>query len=341
MFRNCLDWIAYGFARCLIACIQAMPVDMADSFCRILSGILAMPSGIRRKTFDQNMRLIFPNATEAQKQRLCRAMWHHLLLMVCEIAWAPRRLHLANWSNVLKLRHNRLLLRYLLSERPAVIVTGHFGNFEVGGYLVGLMGFPTVTIARRLDNEPLHRFVERFRSTHGQFMVDKEGCAPLIDRHLSRNGTLSLLADQHAGDKGCWSRFMGADASCHKALALFSLTSGAPMLVAATLRSGRPMHFSTDCFAVADPRNDPDGICGGVRSLTQWYNDRMAEAILPAVEQYWWVHRRWRPKPGKNGAGQNGPGKAKAEPISHRPDTAHDATPDVTPDASHGRSAAA
>jgi KDO2-lipid IV(A) lauroyltransferase len=299
MFRKFVDLAAFCLLRSLIAVIQTMPLDMVDSLCRLLARVLAHRAGIRRRTFDQNMQLIFPDSNPGQQQELCRAMWHHLMLMVCEIAWAPRRLHLANWSQVVQLRHNRVLLKYLLSERPSVIVTGHFGNFEIGGYLVGLMGFPTVTIARRLDNEPLHRYVEQFRSTHGQFMVDKEGCAPLIDRHLSRAGTLSLLADQHAGDKGCWSQFMGADASCHKALALFALTSGAPLLVAATRRAGRPMYFETDCFAVADPQHDPDSICGGVRTLTQWYNYRLAEAISPAIEQYWWVHRRWRPKPVK------------------------------------------
>jgi Kdo2-lipid IVA lauroyltransferase/acyltransferase len=302
MFRKITDLFAYCVFRSLIAVIQTMPLDMGDSFCRLLAHVLSHRAGIRRRTFEQNMELIFPASTPAQRQELCRAMWHHLMLMVCEIAWAPRRLHLTNWSQILRLRHNRLLLQYLLNERPAVIVTGHFGNFEIGGYLIGLMGFPTVTIARRLDNEPLHRYVEKFRSTHGQFMVDKEGCAPLIDRHLSRSGTLSLLADQHAGDRGCWSKFLGADASCHKALALFALTSKAPLLVAATRRAGRPMYFETGCYAVADPQHDCEAVCTGVRGLTQWYNHRLAEAIAPAIEQYWWVHRRWRPKPGRRNA---------------------------------------
>ncbi|HBJ35013.1 MAG TPA: lipid A biosynthesis acyltransferase [Planctomycetaceae bacterium] len=302
MFRKSIDLVAYGVARCLIAVVQTMPLDMADSFCRVLAACLSMPGAIRRRTFDKNMELVFPESTGQQRQNLCRAMWHHLMLMICEIAWAQRRLHLVNWTKVLRIRNNRVMIKHLLAERPAVIVTGHFGNFEVGGYLVGLMGFPTVTIARRLDNEPLHRFVERFRGTHGQFMVDKEGCAPLIDRHLSRKGALSLLADQHAGDKGCWSRFLGVDASCHKALALFSLTSGAPMMVSATRRAGRPMYFEAACIAAVDPQDDPAGICSGVRTLTQWYNDQMAVAIGPAVEQYWWVHRRWRPKPARAAA---------------------------------------
>lgn len=312
MLRKFVDLVGYAIVRCMIAVVQTMPLDMVDCFCRMLALVLSHPGGIRRRTFDKNMELIFPESTDQQRQQLCRAMWHHLMLMVCEIAWAQRRLHLCNWSKVLRMGRNRLILKHLLAERPAVIVTGHFGNFEVGGYLIGLMGFPTVTIARRLDNEPLHRFVERFRGTHGQFMVDKEGCAPLIDRHLAGGGVLSLLADQHAGDKGCWSRFLGADASCHKALALFSLTSGAPMMVSATRRIGRPMSFEAVCFAAIDPHDDPQGICSSVRTLTQWYNDQIGLAIQRSPEQYWWVHRRWRPKPGKPATSANIPALTKA-----------------------------
>jgi KDO2-lipid IV(A) lauroyltransferase len=226
-------------------------------------------------------------------------MWHHLLLMVCEIAWAQRRLHLTNWSQHVRFRNQRDILSALLSKRPAVMVTGHFGNFEVSGYVIGLMGVSTTTIARRLDNRFLHRWVERFRGAKGQHMVDKEGCAPIVEQHLKAGGVLTILADQHAGDKGCWTQFMGVPASCHKALALFSLSSKAPMLAGYTIRlDGKPMKMESACLAIADPATD-DPACDSVTSLTQWYNARLEESVALAVEQYWWLHRRWRRPPRK------------------------------------------
>jgi KDO2-lipid IV(A) lauroyltransferase len=225
-------------------------------------------------------------------------MWHHLLLMVCEIAWAQRRLHLANWNQHVRFRDNRQILSYLLSRRATVMVTGHFGNFEIGGYVSGLMGFTSLTIARRLDNPFLHRWVERFRGAKGQLMVDKDGCAAEVDRHLQSGGILSLLADQYAGPKGCWVDFMGAPASCHKALALFSLTADAPLLVGITRRiDSRPMQFELSCHGVADPTSDDASMCDSVKTLTRWYNDRLTSAIDQSVEQYWWLHRRWRTPP--------------------------------------------
>jgi Kdo2-lipid IVA lauroyltransferase/acyltransferase len=297
--RRLIDASAYLIVRFFVAFVQTLPLDMADHLCGALAKAITRGTRIRQSTFRENMRLIFPRASQAEQLVLCEAMWHHLLLMVCEIAWAPRRLHLTNWTEHISLSDNRVMLQHLLSDRPTILVTGHFGNFEVSGYAIGLMGFPTVTIARRLDNAYLHEFVEAFRELHGQFMVDKEGCAPLIDRHLASGGTLSLLADQHAGSKGCWVDFLGAEASCHKALALFSLASGAPMIVGYTRRAGAPMKFESGCVAIADPLNDTEGVCTSVKQLTQWYSEKLGEAIVPAVEQYWWVHRRWRARPMK------------------------------------------
>ena len=292
-----VEFLGYGVVRMLVAIIQVMPYDMGDSMCHAIGYLAHKRLRIREQTTLGNLRRIFPEQTDESHDRLSGQMWHHLLLMVCEIAWAQRRLHLTNWSRHVTFRDNKRMLQYTLSSRPTVVVTGHFGNFEVGGYVSGLMGLSTLTIARRLDNRFLHTWVERFRSAKGQHMVDKEGCAPVVEQHLKDGGILSLLADQHAGDKGCWVDFMGAPASCHKALSLFTLSADAPMVVVSARRMQRkPMQFEVHCSGIADPR-DGGQECASVTELTKWYNERLASAVALAPEQYWWLHRRWRTPP--------------------------------------------
>lgn len=298
--RVLIDFGAYVSVRGLVAVIQALPLDMGDAVCRALAWLAAGPLKIRHRVIKENLEQIFPDADADSRRQLTLAMWHHLLLMVCEIAWAQRRLHLVNWSQHVQFHQARTILHHYLSGRPVVTVTGHYGNFEVGGYITGLMGFPTLTIARQLDNRFLHRWVEGFRGVKGQMMVDKDGCATAVDQHLQQNGILSLLADQYAGPKGCWVDFLGLLASSHKALALFSMSSQAPMLVGYMRRvDGRPMQFEMGVTGVADPQHDLEHNCTSVTRLTQWYNDKLADAIGMGVEQYWWLHRRWRTPPEK------------------------------------------
>lgn len=275
-----------------------MPADMGDSMCRGMAAMATGPIKIRRRVTQQNLSRVFPHADQAARDETVYQMWHSLILMVCEIAWAQRRLHLNNWKQHVTFRGNRVMLKQLLGTRPTVLVTGHYGNFELGGYVTGLMGLSTLAIARKLDNRFLHRWVERFRGAKGQMLIDKNGCADEVERHLQNGGILSLLADQHAGDKGCWVNFLGAPASCHKGLALFTLSADAPMIVGSTRRvDGKPMQFEMSCMGIADPSNDDQQVCSSVKSLTEWYNGRLAETISQSVEQYWWLHQRWRQPP--------------------------------------------
>src|SRR5690606_24912869 len=107
---------------------------------------------IRRKTVDENLRWAFPELARRQREEIGRGMWRHLVLLVCELAHAPRKIHRTNWHKYVELLGVEQQVEHFLSTRPLVMVSGHFGNFELGGVLAGLFGFPTYTIARPLDN---------------------------------------------------------------------------------------------------------------------------------------------------------------------------------------------
>jgi KDO2-lipid IV(A) lauroyltransferase len=185
----------------------------------------------------------------------------------------------------------------LLDVRPKVLVTGHYGNFELGSFINGRLGFPTFTVARTLDNPYLDKYINKFRSANGQFMLPKKGSSAQVQAVLEAGYALGLVGDQHAGPKGCWVDFLGRPASCHKAIAVLTLTSGAPLIVLAGTRR-RPLHFTAHLLGIVDPaKNDPE--CASIETLTQWYNDCLAKVIRAHPEQYWWVHRRWKGTPPK------------------------------------------
>ena len=220
-------------------------------------------------------------------------MWEHLFVMLAEIAHFPRKVHDTNWREFIHFKNEAWMMRELFRSRPRVFVSGHYGNFELAGYTLGLFGFPTFTVARTLDNPYLDKFVNKFRATKGQYILPKQGSAQEAAALLEGRGTLGVLADQHAGPKGCWVNFFGRPASTHKAIAVFALTNNAPLMVGYARRMGRPMHFEMGLEAMLDPQT-MDPAMNDVKKLTQWFSDTLEQIIRRAPEQYWWVHRRWR-----------------------------------------------
>ncbi|QDV57151.1 Lipid A biosynthesis lauroyl acyltransferase [Rosistilla oblonga] len=296
--QTAIDFAVYLLVRTLFAVIQTLSVQRMQPVCNGLAYLVSDVLQIRRRIIDTNLRIASPNASDQQINETRRQMWAHLVMMACEIAWSRRRLHLSNWRQMLDFPTSGIFLRPFLEGRPMVLVSGHYGNFEIGGYATGLFGIPTMTVARPLDNRFLHRYITQFRGMHGQMLVDKEGSADIIQQHLESNGTLSLVADQFAGARGCWVNFFGKPTSCHKALALFTLANDAPMAVFYSRRTTGPMQFEIGCNGVADPREAGPEL-GGVTELTCWYNERLEKAIALSPEQYWWMHRRWRDVPEK------------------------------------------
>lgn len=286
-------FLVYLVVRVLICIVQAMRIETGEAIVGRLAWLFCDVLRIRGQVVDDNLRHAFPQCSPAQRKRLARHMWEHLFLLVLEVAHTPRKIHETNWRRFIRLGGKDILVRMLLSDRPTIIVTAHFGNFEVAGVALGILGFPTYTVARALDNPFLDRFVNRFRGVSGQFMIPKNGGFDQIQEVLGRGGTMTFLADQYAGDKGCWVEFFGRPASAHKAIALLALSNDAPMVVGYCRRLDRPLEFELAVHAVTDPRDVGDEVAS-VRQLTQWYTTGLEEIIRQAPNQYWWLHRRWK-----------------------------------------------
>ena len=280
----------------VVSIVQILSIDACAQLCRWLAWLFADVIKFRRSVIDENILGVYPDMPEPERREMTRQMWYHLCLMGCEIAQAPRKIHDSNWRKYVYIRDKVQMTNYLIDYRPLVAVSGHFGNFEMGGYVTGLLGMPSYTVARKMDNPYLDEFINRFRGHNGQFILPKEGSAPAIQEVMESGGILTLLGDQHAGTKGCWVDFLGRPAACHKAVALFTLSGNAPMMVSYCKHTDKPLHFEIGCTGVADPL-EMSGELRDVKKLTQWYNDRMGDAILDQPEQFWWVHRRWKEKP--------------------------------------------
>lgn len=295
--RERMRWLVeYAAARTVIAFIQLLTIRQCAAVARFFAWLAADVIKFRRKVISENLMAVYPDLSPDELQGITRDMWYHLAMMVIEVVLVPRKVHLTNWQRYIRIPDERLITERMIDYRPLIAVSGHFGNFEMGGYVTGLLGMGSYSVARALDNPYLDRFINDFRKKYGQFVLPKDGSAVEIQHQLAQGSILALLGDQHAGTKGCWIDFLGRPAACHKAIALFTLNGNAPMAVMYCKHRQEPFRFEIGCPGIADPTTLPDSL-RDVTALTQWYNDRMADAIHADRSQYWWLHKRWKEKP--------------------------------------------
>lgn len=295
------DYGVYLIARVVVCFLQALPPRAAYGFASGLAWLAYRLDRRHRLAAFDNLRFSFPHLGDAAADRMVRAVYRHFCALLIDIIHTPRRLHSHNWRQHVDLVHGPAIAHALLSGRPVLLVTGHFGNWEMGGYVLGLLGFTTHAIARRLDNRHVDDFLRLFRERTGQRILDKNGDFDRIQAVLARNGVLATLGDQDAGPRGLFVDFFGRPASTHKAVALLALEYQVPMLVIGVRKLPGDIRYQVvveDTILPEEYASQPDA----ARAVTQRFTDALERIVRRDPEQYFWLHRRWKHEPPKRKA---------------------------------------
>jgi KDO2-lipid IV(A) lauroyltransferase len=290
-----LDFLVYLAVRVVVCIVQALSFDNACTLGRFLGWLTYKFNQRHRLVAVENLQKSFPGKFSGSEiDTLVRGVYRHICLLAVEIAHMPRRYHLHNYKRHVTLREPMRIVDLLLSGRPVLFVTGHFGNWEMAGYAVGMFGFKAHAIARPLDNPYLDDFLRNFRERTGQRLLAKHGDFDQIEKVLAEGGLLATLADQDAGQRGVFVDFFGRPASTHKAVALMAIEHKVPMVVVGTPKLDGKYHIWA--IDIIYPE-EYDNVADPVRAITQRFTAGLEVMIRQAPEQYFWVHRRWKHAP--------------------------------------------
>ncbi len=256
---------------------------------------------IRRRVILENLRRVFGDHAPADAlAALAQAHYAHLARLLWEFVWFPfvsvaRRQALVRVENLAALEHA------LAEGRGVLVLTGHFGSFEVAT-AAGLESYPHARgrfyfVRRPIKPGWLDALVTRRFARVGFGVLPKRGgLEALLDR-LSAGDLVVFPFDQHASRKdGVLVDFFGHPAGTFRSLAVLALSTGAPVVPAASWREpgGRHVLRFEPPLAPIDHADTNEAI----RLNTRAYNAALETLVLRHPEQWWWIHRRWKPWPG-------------------------------------------
>ncbi len=176
-----------------------------------------------------------------------------------------------------------------------VLAIGHFGNFELYTLIASaLRGYQGVTTYRGLAQPSLNRVLQHTRNRSGCLFFERRTDAAKLKATLNRDGIiLGLLADQHAGSGGLRLPFLGTECSTSAAPAVFALRYGCPLFSAVVYRVGLGR------WKIEVGSEIPTQINGVPRPSSEIVldmNRRFEEAVLRDPANWFWVHKRWKPR---------------------------------------------
>jgi KDO2-lipid IV(A) lauroyltransferase len=255
---------------------------------------------LRRRVILENLRRVFgAGAPEAEIVRLAEAHYAHLWRLAGEFI-RFRWLSAQKKSALIRVDNVEALARALERGKGALILTGHFGNFEVAT-IAGLRHFPHMRgrfhfVRRAIRPRWLDALVNRRFRQGGFGVLGKRGSLDAILERLEAGDVVVFPFDQHASPPdGIAVEFFGEPAGTFKSLAIMALATGAPVVPASSWREPDGSHVLR--FEEALPLVECDKVSEEIRRNTRAYNAMLEILVLRHPEQWFWVHRRWKLAP--------------------------------------------
>ncbi len=273
-----------------LAMIGRMPLGRAQRATRWLAGPLHRTMRRRAAIVRRNLELCFPDADEAERQRIARDHFRHLAEAVGEIAVAwhhPGRLD-ESFGEVRGLEH---IETARAGGRGVMLITGHVTCLELGARLLGERVMARA-IYRPLRNAALEREQNRGRSRYAAAMIPRNDLRAMI-RHLRAGGVLWYAPDQDLGpERSRFAPFFGvptATATGLLELARLGRAGVVPMFPAKHPDTGR-VRVTLEAPFAAFPSGDPEA------DLAH-FNAFLERHVREQPAQYWWLHRRFKTAP--------------------------------------------
>ncbi len=240
---------------------------------------------IRQKEARKNITIAFPKYSEARRELILKNSYIFFIRNTMQFLSFPRGFQNAH----ITVNGKEYLDKALTKKKGVILVTGHFGVWEIMLAWFGLNQYSMLVVGQKQKNSGADTFVNQLRENTGIKMIPRKSSLEFMYEALARNNILTLASDQDAKKRGVFVKFFNLPASTPKGAGRFHLEYGSP-LIFVTCHLERPNNHVVDILPIPTDSNS------NIASITQSFTLMLENIITAYPEQYFWFHRRWRTK---------------------------------------------
>jgi len=187
------------------------------------------------------------------------------------------------------------VLEKVYSEgKGGIMLTAHFGNWELMGSWTIVCGYPTDSLIGRQHNEKIDNMLISFRQAMGVNIVSLAKSPRLVFKGLKANHFAGIVSDQHNPSEGVVVDFFGRPAATPKGPALFAIRCDCPIMPFLLKRERYDRHLVISGEPIYPPNSGDEE--ADIRTMTVAYTKFFENQIRKYPDQWLWTHRRWKVK---------------------------------------------
>jgi KDO2-lipid IV(A) lauroyltransferase len=248
---------------------------------------------VRKKAARKNIKLAFPEKSETEIISILKGAYINVMTVIFEFFVLPK----LNSRKILRLLNPgelEMINEKLKSGKGLVIVSAHFGNWELTAYGAALLtGNPFNVIVKEQSNTLVDRRINRIRELRGNKMIEMSSSAREVLTLLKNNKVIAMLSDQSAPKENSVKvKFFIDNVPAFEGAARFALKTGAPMIFGASVR--KPDGSYKIILKDIDTKGLNEYNEDNFRKLTQAHADILVNFIRENPDHWLWFHKRFK-----------------------------------------------
>jgi Kdo2-lipid IVA lauroyltransferase/acyltransferase len=291
--RNLLETIPAWF---LLKLLGLLPRNLAMVVGKMIGGATYYLHSRLRRVGYINLGLALPALSDHERDVIVRQVFTNLGKLLVEFSQFPK-ITRANISTLVEYDGLENYERAAERGRGVLMLTGHFGAWELCAFAHGAYGHALSFLVRPLDNPILDRMVNEYRELSGNRTINKNRSVKKVFETLKNGEDVGFLIDVNTlSDQGVFCDFFGIPACSTTGLAVFALRTEAPVVPGfliwdETLKKHR-LKFEPEIQLIRTGDFKEE-----VRLNTARFTKQIEEYARRYPEQWLWVHKRWHTRP--------------------------------------------
>ena len=247
--------------------------------------------GYRKKTVSENLKLVFPDKSEAERKRIEKKFYHHLCDMILE-AIKSMNIHKEDMKKRFKFTNIEIIKDFEKRNKSISLMCAHYGSWEWIFILQEYTSHKTFAIYKRLNNKYFDRMIRKIRARYDSYLITTKETASVLTEN-KKKGLLTIngfAADQSPKKNKAyhWSKFMGIDVPVHTGAEMLSKKLDLSVVFFSVKRVKRGFYETTFKTLTEAPNNFED------YKITDQFISLVENQIYEAPEYYLWTHKRWK-----------------------------------------------
>ncbi|MBP9732826.1 MAG: mitochondrial fission ELM1 family protein [Candidatus Omnitrophica bacterium] len=268
-----------------------------------LGGLLGRIAGLlskRRKLALNNLKRAFRDdskLTRAWMTRTVSESYRDLGRSFMEFLMSPK-IDRAYFESHVEVEGEERLAELVGKGRGAVLLTGHFGNWEFLNLMAGVRGYELAVLTRPQKLRASDAYLNRLRAQKGARIISRGMDLRRAYRILTGGGIAGVLGDQDGGPRGIFAPLFGRSSSYPRGMARFSAACSSPVLPVFCARTALDRHR----IHIGEPLQPILGESEADFELrvVAAFSRSMETMIRRYPSQWMWPHRRWKSSPDRD-----------------------------------------